>query len=49
MNNSIEQLKKIKILVSIVPQGKKEVILDLLEEFEVNFSISFPGNGSSTN
>ena len=49
MNNSIEQLKKIKILVSIVPQGKKEVIMDLLEEFEVNFSISFPGNGTSTN
>lgn len=49
MNNSVDQLKKLKIIVSIVPQGKKEVIIDLLEEFEVNYSISFAGNGTSTN
>lgn len=49
MNTSIDQLKKLKILVCIVPQGKKEVIIDMLEEFEVNFSISFAGNGTSTN
>ncbi len=49
MNNSHEQLKKLKILVTIVPQGKKEVILDLLEEFEVNLSLTFNGSGTSTN
>lgn len=49
MNNSVDQLKKLKIIVSIVPQGKKEIIIDMLEEFEVNYSISFPGNGTSTN
>lgn len=49
MNNSHEQLKKLKILVTIVPQGKKEIIIDLLEEFEVNLSFSFNGSGTSTN
>lgn len=40
-------LKKLKLLVSIVPQGKKEVIIDLLNEYyEVNFSFSTVGRGT---
>ncbi|MBO7079603.1 MAG: hypothetical protein J6W64_07330 [Bacilli bacterium] len=43
-------LKKLKLLVSIVPQGKKEVIMDLLNEYyDVNFSFSTTGRGTVPN
>lgn len=49
MNKKEKNLKKLKILVSIVPHGKKEIITDLLENFDVTFSFSTIGNGTSTN
>lgn len=43
-----QDLKKINLLITIVPYGKKEVIKDLLEEFDVNFSLSLKGYGTGS-
>lgn len=48
MNNKIEDLKKLKLLISIVPHGKKEIITDLLENYDVNFSYSVRGKGTAS-
>lgn len=41
-------IKKLKVLITIIPRGKKEIIKDLLENFEVNFSFSVIGRGTSS-
>ena len=33
MVKKIKNLKKLKLLITVVPEGKKEVILDLLEDY----------------
>lgn len=43
-----EDLKKLQLLITIIPQGKREVIIDLLEEYDTNFSFSVNGRGTST-
>lgn len=48
MKNKIDDLKKLKLLITIVPHGKKEVIIDLLENYDVNFSYSIRGKGTAT-
>lgn len=48
MKNKIDDLKKLKLLISIVPHGKKEVITDLLLNFDVNFSYAVLGKGTAT-
>ncbi len=47
MKKRIDDLKKLKLLISIVPHGKKEVITDLLENFDVTFSYSVRGKGTA--
>lgn len=42
-------LKKLKVIVTVVPQGKREIITDLLEEYESNFSFSVKGKGTVPN
>ena len=43
-------LKKLKLLVTVVPKGRKEVILDLLEDYySVNFSFVINGKGTVPN
>lgn len=44
-----EDLKKLKILITIIPQGKSDLITDMLLEYEVNFSFTVNGKGTSTN
>lgn len=44
-----ESLKKLCIIVSIVPHGKREIIIDLLESYDVNCSLYFHGEGTKTN
>lgn len=44
-----ENLKQLKVLISIVPTGKKAIITDLLEDYDVNFSFSTRGAGTSNN
>lgn len=37
--------KKLKIIISIVPRGKKEIFIDLVEKYESNISMNFFGKG----
>ena len=48
MDNKVDNLKKLKLLISIVPHGKKEVIIDMLEHYNVNFSFSTRGKGTAS-
>ena len=40
------KLKKLELLITIVPKGKKEVIIDLLEQFDVTAQASILGSGT---
>lgn len=41
-------VKKLYLLVSILPVNKRDVFMDLTEKFNVNYHISFLGNGSAS-
>lgn len=45
-NSSIKNLKKLSLLITIVPRGKKEIVISLLERFKVNFQFSLHGRGT---
>lgn len=50
MVKKIKNLKKLKLLITVVPEGKKEVILDLLEDYyKVNYSFCSQGKGTVPN
>ena len=41
--------KKLEVLFTIIPHGKKEVFIDLIEAFGVNFHMSFYSKGTASN
>lgn len=45
----ISKLKKLKVLISIVPRSKREIIVDILREYESNFSLDTNAHGTSSN
>lgn len=49
MANSINgsDIKKLKLLVTVVDKEKAEFYLDVLSQFEVNFQMAVPGKGTA--
>ena len=45
-NNS--NYKKLYLMISVVPHNKRSLIMDLIETYEVNYHVSFFGNGSAS-
>ncbi len=41
-------IKKLKLLVTVVDREKAEFYLDVLSQFEVNFQMAVPGKGTAT-
>ena len=50
MANTINEsaIKKLKLLVTVVDRRKAEFYLDVLSQFEVNFQMALPGQGTAT-
>ncbi len=50
MANHIDgsNMKKLKLLVTVVDKEKAEFYLDVLSQFEVNFQMAVPGKGTAT-
>ncbi len=46
---STTDVKKLKLMITIVPHGKKDVIMELIEEFEVNYQLYRFGQGTASN
>ncbi len=40
-------IKKLMMIVTILPANKKDLFMDLTEKYNVNYHISFLGNGSA--
>ncbi len=43
--NNDETPKKLFLLISILPHNKRSLLMDIIEEFEVNYHISLFGRG----
>lgn len=41
-------IKKLKLLFTVVDRNKAEFYLDVLSQFEVNFQMAVPGKGTAT-
>ncbi len=50
MANNIDgsNIKKLKLLITVVDREKAEFYLDVLSQFEVNYQMSVPGKGTAT-
>ncbi len=50
MANNIDgsNIKKLKLLVTVVDKEKGEFYLDVLSQYEVNFQMAVPGKGTAT-
>lgn len=47
-NNKSEKVKGLKIIVSIIPRGKKEIFIDLIEKYKANVQMNFLAHGTAT-
>lgn len=49
MNNNKIAPKGLKVLFTIIPHGKKDIFIDLIESFDANAQITFYSRGTATN
>src|SRR5574344_2176276 len=49
MENKIDNIKKLFVVVTILPRGKKDLFIDIAEKYNSNASINFLGHGTASN